>query len=171
MELQGAERIFEALSGAGVEYLVVGGLAVNAHGYVRMTMDIDIVIGLERENVLKGLGALEEAGFRPTVPVTPEQFADPDNRERWRKEKDMRVLKLWSDEQKATPLDVFVYEPFDFAVEYEAAVHTSIKEGVDVPIVRLETLLRMKKEASRPQDLADIEALTRLQEYDEDQEV
>ena len=41
MEISGAEAVFDALNRADVAYLVVGGLAVNAHGYVRMTMDID----------------------------------------------------------------------------------------------------------------------------------
>jgi len=169
MELQGVETIFEALNDAGVEYLVVGGLAVNAHGYVRMTMDVDLVIGLEPENILAGLRALEDAGFRPSIPVTHKQFADPANRERWRAEKDMRVLKLWSDAAPLTPLDVFVYEPFDFDCEYAAAVRTSIKEGVDVPIVRLATLLSMKEAAGRPQDLADIDALNRVKDANDEE--
>lgn len=164
MELQGVEKIFEVLNSAGVRYLVVGGLAVNAHGYVRMTMDVDLVIGLEPRNILEGLRALGDAGFKPAIPVTPEKFADPANRERWREEKDMRVLKLWSDSSPLTPLDIFVYEPFDFDAEYAAAVHTSIKEGVDVPIVCLATLLSMKEAAGRPQDMADIDALNRVKE-------
>lgn len=43
MELSAVTAIASALNDAGVRYLVVGGLAVNAHGYVRMTMDVDLV--------------------------------------------------------------------------------------------------------------------------------
>jgi hypothetical protein len=72
----------------------------------------------------------------------------------------MRVLRLWSDDHPLTPLDVFVYEPFDFDAEYGAAVHVELRKGVGVPVVRLKTLLAMKKEAGSPQDLADITMLT-----------
>lgn len=159
MELSGAERIAETLNAAKVQYLVVGGLAVNAHGYVRMTMDIDIVVGLQPQNITTALRALSSIGYRTAVPITPEQFADPANRARWRDEKNMRVLKLWNDKYPLTPLDVFVYEPFDFSVEYAAAFRVELLKGVEVPVVRLKTLLAMKKEAGRPQDLADIAML------------
>ena len=38
--------------------------------------DIDLVIGLEKQNILKGLRTLIQIGYRPRIPVTPEQFAD-----------------------------------------------------------------------------------------------
>ena len=165
MEISGAEAVFDALNRADVAYLVVGGLAVNAHGYVRMTMDIDLVIALNPENILKALHGLEEARFRPAVPVTPEQFADPANRKRWREEREMRVLKLWSDKYRLSPVDIFIYEPFDFAVEYARAQRLELREGLSVPIVSLEALLTMKREAGRPQDLADIEALLEVADH------
>ena len=165
MEISGAEAVFDALNRADVAYVVVGGLAVNAHGYVRMTMDIDLVIALNPENILKALHALEEACFRPAVPVTPEQFADPANRKRWREEKEMRVLKLWSDKYRLSPVDIFIYEPFDFVAEYARAERLELREGLSVPIVSLEALLTMKREAGRPQDLADIDALLEVADH------
>lgn len=84
MEIRSVEAIVRALNNAGVRYLIVGGLAVNAHGFERMTKNVDQVIQLESGNVIKGLTALENAGFRPRVPITPEHFADASLRERWR---------------------------------------------------------------------------------------
>lgn len=43
MELRSIEAVLGALNAAGVRYLIVGGLAVNAHGYQRATMDLDLV--------------------------------------------------------------------------------------------------------------------------------
>ena len=166
MELSGAKAVFGALNKAGVDYLVVGGLAVNAHGYVRMTMDIDVVIALAPENILKGLEALLGVGFHPAIPITPEQFADPANRKRWMTEKDMRVLKLCSDHYRLSPVDVFVYEPFDFNEEYSLALRFELDEGLSVPVVRLETLLAMKRAAGRPQDVADVAALQEVAAHD-----
>src|SRR5205814_8609710 len=97
MEVRSVEAIFSALNAADVKYLVVGGLAVNAYGYERLTRDVDLVIGLEPENIIRGLRALLGLGYRMSIPVTPEQFGDPGDREAWRKEKKSTVLRRWSD--------------------------------------------------------------------------
>jgi hypothetical protein len=158
------ETIVQALNEAKVQYLIVGGLAVNAHGYERFTNDVDLVIGLERDNITRGLRALMAIGYLMKIPVTPEQFADPVMREAWRREKDMTVLPLWSDAHHRTPVDVFVYEPFDFSQEYKLARRERVAGTETAPVIRLETLLRMKRAAARPQDLADIAGLERLEE-------
>ncbi len=49
MKVDDIRTILRALNDADVRYLIVGGLAVVAHGYVRFTQDIDLVIQLERE--------------------------------------------------------------------------------------------------------------------------
>lgn len=159
MEVRSIEAVVRALNEAGVRYIIVGGLAVNAHGYERLTRDLDLVIGLQPENVIRGLRALMAAGYSPAIPVTPEQFADAATRESWRKEKNMLVLKLWSDLHRRTPLDVFVYEPFDFEKEYSIADRLEVAPRLAAPIVTLETLIIMKREAGRSQDLMDIAAL------------
>jgi hypothetical protein len=46
MKLGSVDVLVRALDSAGVRYLVAGGLAVNAHGYLRFTRDIDIVLHL-----------------------------------------------------------------------------------------------------------------------------
>jgi hypothetical protein len=167
MEVRSVEAIVRALNAAEVEYLIVGGLAVNAHGYERLTQDVDLVIRLARDNVVRGLQALHELGYRMPIPVTPEQFADASNRETWRTEKNMTVLRLWSDLHRRTPVDVFVYEPFNFAEEYTAANWEEIAADLKAPVVRCDTLLAMKRVAARPQDLADISELEQIQKLKE----
>ena len=73
----------------------------------------------------------------------------------------MIVLKLWSDEHRRTPVDVFVYEPFSFEVELPRAARVELTPGLLVPVVALDILLEMKRAAGRPQDLTDIEELER----------
>jgi predicted nucleotidyltransferase len=165
MEVRSIETIFKALNDAGVKYLVVGGLAVNAHGFQRFTMDVDLVIGLAPENITRGLYALRAAGYQASIPVSPEQFADREQREMWRREKNMLVLKLWSDLHRRTPVDVFVYEPFDFDAEYVLARPEVVMGTIHAPVVSYQTLLAMKKEAGREKDLQDIEALKKLDRY------
>ena len=59
MEVRSIETIVRALNAAKAQYLIVGGLAVNAHGYERLTVDVDLVIGLQRENIMRALRALQ----------------------------------------------------------------------------------------------------------------
>ena len=58
MELRSLETIVNALNSADVRYILVGGIAVNAHGFVRMTRDVDIVLELQPDNILLGLNTL-----------------------------------------------------------------------------------------------------------------
>ena len=161
MEVRSIETIIKALNDAKVQYLIVGGLAVNAHGFVRFTRDVDLVLGLEPANAERGLNALLQAGWQLAIPEKPAAFADAATRERWRAEKNMIVLKLWSDRHQRTPVDVFVYEPFDFAAEWARAERLEISPGVLAPVVTLATLLAMKRTTGRHQDREDIKELNR----------
>ncbi|MCF7818159.1 MAG: hypothetical protein K9M54_09785 [Kiritimatiellales bacterium] len=159
------QQVIETLNNAGVRYVVAGGLAVIVHGYLRLTLDVDIVIDLERDNLLRGLDALESIGYKPRLPVTGEQFANPEIREGWINDRNMLVFPLWNpSESNGMTIDIFVTCPFDFADEYVKAKWVEIEGGHKAPFVGLDCLLKMKREAARPKDLADIEYLTKAQD-------
>ncbi len=158
MKLASFEALVAALGNAGVRYLVAGGLAVNAHGYLRFTRDVDVVVQLVPDNIQRAFSALTALGYRPLVPVTALQFADGALREGWIREKGMQVLQFWSDAHRETPVDVFVREPFVFDEEYEHAL-VKLLGSVAVRFVAIPALIRMKEEAGRPQDRIDIEHL------------
>jgi hypothetical protein len=159
---QSIEAVARALNDANVPFIVVGGLAVVAHGYGRSTLDLELVIRLEPGAIRAAFGALALLGYRPVVPITAESFADAAQRARWIAEKGMSVLNFHSDQHRETPVDVFVSEPFDFESEHGGAMVEQIAPGVPLRFVRLETLLRLKQQAGRPQDLADVAELRRL---------
>ena len=163
MELRSVEAIVGALNAAGVRYLIVGGFAVNAHGYLRATRDLDLVIQLNPGNLRSGLECLFAVGYRLAIPVSVEDFVNPVNRETWRADKGMIVLKLWSDDHRRTPIDVFVYEPFDFEREFERSFLDELAPGLFARLVSREALILMKLEAGRAQDLVDIEELRRVE--------
>jgi len=54
-----SEAILDALNQARMRYLVVGGVAVVLHGHLRITADLDLIIHLERDNVLRAMRALQ----------------------------------------------------------------------------------------------------------------
>jgi len=154
--------IAEALNHAGVAFITVGGIAVVEHGYGRNTYDVDLVIHLAPDSVMRAFGALAQIGYRPRVPITAEQFAQPEERLRLIEEKRMEVLNFWSDEHRETALDIFVSEPFDFVEEYAKAETREISPGLSVRIVTLGTLFEMKHAAGHPKNLADIDELSLL---------
>lgn len=168
MRLSSFEAIARTLDAGGVRYLVAGGLAVNAHGYLRFTKDLDLVVQLIPDNIARAFAALQAVGYRPAVPVTASQFADADLRESWIREKGMKVLQFWSDAHRETPVDMFVTEPFSFNEEYEHALVKPLHGSISVRFVSIGTLVRMKREAGRPQDLTDIEHLSLLADKDAD---
>lgn len=159
MKLSSFEAIISALNEAGVRYLVAGGLAVNAHGYLRFTNDVDFVIQLMPANIHRTFAALAALGYKPLVPVTAEEFADQATRESWIRDKGMQVLQLWSDRHRATAIDIFVREPFPFDEEYANALIKPLYGTVEVRFVSISTLIKMKEAAGRAQDRIDIEHL------------
>ena len=162
MKVASFEAIVRALNEAQVSFLVVGGLAVVAHGFGRNTRDVDLVVQLDQEQIRRAFAALARLGYQPRVPITAEQFADAGLRKSWIREKGMLVLNFHSDEHNETPLDVFVSEPFDFSEEYREALVEELAPGLSVRILRLPALLQMKRSAGRPQDLADVDELNLL---------
>ena len=163
MRLQDVEAILRGLNDANVRYLIVGGLAVVAHGYVRTTVDVDIVLHLERENILRAMAALKKLDYQPLVPVDPADFADEQKRKLWRDEKHMVVFQMRHSRPESTRLDILVKEPFPFTQEYERAFWEDVA-GVRAPILCYDELIRLKHSSGRPQDLADIAELELIKE-------
>lgn len=159
MRATSGKAVFGALKGFEVRFLVAGGLAVNVHGLMRVTLDIDLVVQLETANIARLFSALASLGYQPSVPVSADEFGDVATRERWVHEKNMQVLRFYSDEHRETPVDVFASEPFPFDEEYDRAVIRELAGLGGVHVVSLPTLMRMKQDAGRPQDLADLDNL------------
>jgi hypothetical protein len=165
MDLASLGTIFGTLNSAGVVYVVVGGVAVIAHGHLRTTADLDLVIALDPPNCRSAMNALRGLGYHPKAPVPAEHFADPAIREQWIRDKGLIVFQLVSNKHPRCPIDVFVREPFPVADEFLHALRYEIAPDVTVPVVRMETLFTLKRQASRPIDLDDIEKLQRLRNH------
>ncbi len=168
MKVSSLEAILRALADAQARYLIVGGLAVAAHGYGRLTFDLDLVVQLQPDNVLRALKALGSLGYVPLVPVAAADFADPVKREAWIREKNAVVFQLHSERHRETRIDLFVAEPFDFEQEYGRAKSGELLPGLPVRFVRLETLIKMKESAGREKDLEDVRQLRLLMERADD---
>lgn len=152
-------ELLRRLSDADVRFILVGGLAVNAWGYLRATRDVDVVPdpapeNLERLNaLLVELGGKVEVGGRLLDSRSIATF-----------------LRIGDRTQVATELgylDVLQGLPQipRFAVLDEGATEVDM-DGLVVRVCSLEHLLEMKRASARPRDRDDLEALEAAQEDD-----
>ena len=159
--------LFAALNRKKVQYLVVGGWAVNLYGVERATGDIDLVVYLEQHNLEKFVEVIKELGFKPKAPVPLTDFVREEKRQEWMLDKGMKVFSFFDPVNPFFLLDVFIDSPFDFQQVY--AQRTKIKTGTThVPVVPLWTLIEMKEKSGRPQDLADVYYLKQIESERDD---
>jgi hypothetical protein len=151
--------IIQGLNDAKVRYLVVGGFAVNVHGFRRLTDDLDLMIQLEDRNLSAAMSVLKKLGYQPKVPVAVEDFADPLKREVWIKEKHMLVFGLRSQAHQETDVDVFVNDPLGFDGAYNRASYFDLGPGLALPVCSYEDLVKLKMMAGRSRDLDDLRRL------------
>ena len=154
------DPIFVTLQATGVRYVVVGGLAVNLHGYQRFTKDIDLVIDLVPDQSLKALEALNKLGYKPSLPVKLSDFADASIRGGWIRDKGMLVFQMYSDQSRLS-IDIFVSYPVEFEALWSQSTQINLP-GASLRIASIEHLILMKRAAGRAQDLIDIEKLGKL---------
>lgn len=162
MEKHSIELIVGELNRKRVQYLVAGGLAVVAHGYVRFTADLDLLLAMDATNLAAAVSVLQELNYRPRAPVEFEQFIDPAHRLRWVEEKGLTVFSLFSPDHPATEIDLFVDPPLHFAEAYSRAVQVEVSPGIQATICSLDDLIDLKTRAGRPIDLEDIAQLRKL---------
>ncbi len=168
MEKRSVEAVLERLIEDRARFLVVGGVAVVAHGFVRGTKDLDLLLDLTPDQLPRTLKVLADLGYRPVVPVPLDQFADPEARARWRREKDAKVFPLYSDRHPTLGIDLFLESPLPFDQAWEHVAWFDLRPGLRVPFVGLDDLLTMKRAAGRPQDVVDVETLEELRRLRED---
>ncbi len=164
MRLESVEAIVLELERREVRYLVVGGLAVIAHGYVRFTADVDIVMDPSTDNLRRAVEALAVLDYRPRAPVPITDYVDAANRRQWASEKGIRVFSLFSPKHPETEVDLFLDPPFDFGPVFDRAVRQRITDRVEAWVVGYEDLVALKREAGRPLDEEDLRRLQWVRE-------
>ncbi len=157
------ESLFKALNDAGVRYVVVGGVAVVLHGHARLTVDVDLVVDLDKGQALRAIDALVKMGFRPRVPVNPRDFADRSVREAWIRDRGMQVFSMFDPSNPMRVVDLFVDHPVPFEELWARSLELELR-NTSVRVASIPDLIHLKRLAGRPQDLADIERLESILE-------
>lgn len=147
-----AARIFRSLASHDVAFLLIGGLAVQVHGHVRMTNDVDIIpdpnpLNLERlSEALNSLGARVLNPGQERTTITAEMLPR---------------ATVWQFTTRHGGIDVIHEVPggAPFAQLTERAMHVQL-EDIAVLVVGLDDLIAMKLARGRRIDMEDVVALT-----------
>jgi hypothetical protein len=150
--------IVAVLADQNVDYLLVGGLAVVAHGHVRVTQDVGILPSPDAANLGRlaaALGELDATAIGAKGERLPFDLSHPES---------ISVGNYFL-ETKYGALDL-VNGPRPDLLRYrrlEAASVGSTIGGVEVKVISKDDLISMKREAGRPKDLSDIAAVTEVE--------
>lgn len=148
-------RIFESFERHGVDYVVIGGVATIVHGHTRNTRDVDFVAASDRANLEHLAAALRELRARLSgvdahlLGIDVYDPATLGTGANFTMETDAGGLDFFSDVPGA--------EPYEQLRERALVVDL---DGLTIRVAGRDDLIRMKQAAGRPQDLADIAALT-----------
>lgn len=157
------QKIIQKLNDEQVEYLVAGGIAVNLYGYIRATMDLDILMMLDDVNTGKFIKIVKELGYKPKVPVAIDDFSDPAKRKEWISKKNMIVFSVYNPDNDMEHVDILLEDKIDFHKAYKR--REIIKSGgLTINLVSIDDLIRLKEIAGRERDKIDIKALQKIKE-------
>lgn len=142
---QDFKEFLQSLNDNNVRYLVIGGYALAFHGHPRYTNDLDIWIDLEEGNANKVVQALQDFGFA-SLDLKSGDFLEPDT-----------VIQLGYPPSRIDLLMGLKDAVFDDCFSHR---QIEIIDDIKVNVIDRTNLVRLKRDAGRPQDLADIENLT-----------
>ncbi len=141
------KEFIELLNEHDVKYLVIGGYAVNFHGYPRYTKDIDFWIWMNKSNIKKLIEVIKVFGFN-SLDFKMEDFMSPEN-----------IIQLGYEPYR---IDLIVaIEGIDFMDCFNRKNTIKI-DKTKVNFIEIQDLIDSKSNTGRLQDLADAEQLQKI---------
>ncbi|MEJ8853076.1 hypothetical protein WKW79_00760 [Variovorax robiniae] len=153
--------LLQALSRESVEFVLVGGLAVQLHGYARMTYDVDVVLAMNDANLSRFIEVAKQFGLAPVIPAPIDSLKNASLLDQWHREKGMLAFALREPSIGGGIVDVLVKPEVGFE-ELSAQAVVGQLLGSSVKIASIDHLLAMKRVANRPKDQLDIIALEKI---------
>jgi hypothetical protein len=154
-------ELLQSLADGQVQYVLVGGLAVQLHGFLRATFDIDLVLAMNDANLVRFIAVANAYGLQPGIPVPIESIRNAAQIDQWHREKGMLTFSLREPQMGGSVIDVLVRPDVAFERLMASAVKGNLS-GRKVFIASIDDLLEMKRIANRPKDRLDIEALEKI---------
>ena len=158
------EEVFRALNKAKIDYLVCGGAAVVMLGFSRLTIDLDLVVELGKENLGKLYDVLARLGYKTGAPIKKSDFIDKEILKRLEVEKNMKVVSFYNSKDPFKVIDVGVNLP---GIDKILKNKKNIKvDDLAIPTIFIEDLIKMKENLARPKDLIDAQNLKEIRKYE-----
>lgn len=156
------QTFFNELNKNNIRYVLVGGLAVNLHGIPRSTFDIDIIIALDNNNIEQFWNVIKYFNMSPRQPITLNQLKYPQVRQSWIKDKNLIALTFHQNDPPQMEVDLLL-QTFDMSFDdiYNNAV-TFKEKGISLKAASVDSLIKLKKQSKREQDIQDIKFLEQL---------
>lgn len=153
-------EVFSALNKSKIDYAVCGGTAVVLYGFPRLTVDLDIVISLEKKNLERIYNVLTDLNYKPIAPIKKEEFINEKRLKILGKEKNMKVVSFYNLNDPLKVIDIGVNLPkVPEILERKKWIEV---ENLNIPIILIDDLIKMKKDLARSQDLIDVENLKKI---------
>jgi hypothetical protein len=154
-------ELLQALYDEQVQYVLVGGLAVQLHGFLRSTFDIDLVLAMDDGNLVRFISVANRFGLVPAMPVSINSIRDTAQIDLWLREKGMLAFSLRETQVGGSVVDIIVRPEVPFEKLFENAAVGELF-GRQVLIASIDDLLAMKRSANRPKDQIDVIALEKI---------
>ena len=137
-----------------INYLVVGGYAVNFHGYSRNTVDIDLVIKFTLTNLKKIEKLLNNMGLVSRLPI--DAISIYNFKEEYIKNKNLIAWNFYNANDPTDQVDILInHDISDFKAE------KFLVRDLEIKVISKEDLISMKRHSGRDKDLLDIKELTK----------
>ena len=161
-------EILFALTDAGVEFVVGGGVAAVLHGVERVTLDIDLALDMEPANVEKFLQVMDKLGLQPRVPVPARDLMSREAVRRMISQKGAMVFSFVDFNRPLRHVDIFLQGNLSFE-ELSRGARKIVIEDRAIKIMGIGKLLETKRAITplRDKDLIDIKQLEKLQDQSE----
>lgn len=158
------EEVFRALNKAQINYLVCGGAAVVMLGFSRLTIDLDLIVGLEKDNLGKLYDVLMKLGYKTSAPIKRGDFIDRKKLKRLEKDKNMKVVSFYNLEDPFKVIDIGVNLP---KIEQILKNKKNIQvDDLPIPVILIDDLIKMKEDLARPKDIIDAQNLKEINKYE-----
>lgn len=154
-------ELLQSLSDGQVQYVLVGGLAVQLHGFLRSTFDIDLVLAMNDENLVRFIAVANQFGLVPAIPAPIDSLRNTSQIDQWHREKGMLAFALREPQIGGSVVDVLIRPdvPFDKLMANAVVGELFARQ---VWIASIDDLLVMKRIANRPKDQLDVVALEKI---------
>ncbi|HMN26447.1 MAG TPA: hypothetical protein PKE38_18210, partial [Ignavibacteriaceae bacterium] len=138
--------VCNALEKAKIPYAIVGGYAVALHGALRGTIDIDIVINWTLENLRKVEIGLNQLGLISQLPINSDNIFY--FRDEYIKNRNLIAWSFYDPKNPTHQVDIIIN--YDLTTGHTKTIKT---HSIDLKILSIKDLIKMKKSSGRPQDL------------------